>query len=98
MGLRTATEWAVRTVRDARAGPGDQAGFADAPCSPIFTQAYDAVRYAQRLSSPQAQVQFGYVLKSVKRNAYMTTVPLMRADYSDFKQVFVEGSCLRVMP
>ena len=65
--------------------------FADAPCSPIFTQACDAVRYAQRLSSPQAQVQFGYVLKSVKRNAYMTTVPLVRADYSDFKQVFVEG-------
>ena len=65
--------------------------FADAPCSPLFTQAYDAVRYAQLRSSPQAQVQFGYVLKSVKKTLYMTTLPLVRADYSDFRQVFLDG-------
>ncbi|KAA8560339.1 hypothetical protein FX985_00377 [Pseudomonas extremaustralis] len=65
--------------------------FADAQCSPLFTQAYDAVRYAQRQSSPQALVQFGYVLKSVKKNVYMTTLPLIRADYTRFGQVFVDG-------
>ena len=65
--------------------------FADAQCSPLFTQAYDAVRYAQRQSSPQALVQFGYVLKSVKKNLYMTTLPLIRADYAQFGQVFVDG-------
>lgn len=65
--------------------------FADAPCSPLFTQAYDAVRHARLRSSPQAQVQFGYVLKSVKKTLYMTTLPLVRADYSDFRQVFLDG-------
>ncbi|WP_321862036.1 DUF4329 domain-containing protein [Pseudomonas paraveronii] len=65
--------------------------FADAPCGPSFTQAYDAVRYAQRLSSPQQQLQFGYVLKDVRKNVYMTTLPLVRAEYWRFEQVFVEG-------
>lgn len=65
--------------------------FADAPCSPIFTQAYDAVRYAQRLSSPQAQLRFGYVLKDARKHAYMTTLPLVRGDYTRFEQVFVDG-------
>ncbi len=27
--------------------------FADAPCGPLFTQAYDAVRHVQRVSSPR---------------------------------------------
>ncbi|WP_104904030.1 DUF4329 domain-containing protein [Pseudomonas sp. LH1G9] len=65
--------------------------FADAPCGPLFTQAYDAVRHVQRVSSPQAQVQFGYVLKDARKNLYMTTLPLVRADYTRFEQVFVDG-------
>lgn len=64
---------------------------ADAPCSPLFTQAYDAVRYAQRLASPQPQLRFGYVLKSLKHDAYMVTLPLVRANYQLFEQVFVDG-------
>lgn len=64
---------------------------ADVPCSPIFTQAYDAVRYAQRLSSAQPQVQFGYVLKSLKQNTYIATLPLVRTNYYRFEQVFLDG-------
>lgn len=65
--------------------------FADAPCSPIFARADDAVRYAQRLSSPRPEVQFGYVLKSVNKNTYMVTLPLVRGDYTRFAQVFADG-------
>ena len=48
-------------------------------------------RHVQRVSSPQAQVQFGYVLKDARKNLYMTTLPLVRADYTRFEQVFVDG-------
>ncbi|QJI15222.1 hypothetical protein HKK58_22585 [Pseudomonas sp. ADAK22] len=65
--------------------------FADAPCSPIFARADDAVRYAQRLASPRPEVQFGYVLKSLNKNAYMTTLPLVRGDYTRLAQVFADG-------
>ena len=74
------------------ANPGDiRAVFMDAPCSPIFTRAADAVRYAQRLWSPQADVAFGYVLKSMKKPFYKTTLALVRGDFADFKQVFING-------
>lgn len=63
----------------------------DPPCSPMFTRALDAVRYAQRASTPLAEVAFGYVLKSLSRPLYMTTLPLRRENYGDFKQVFVDG-------
>ena len=75
-----------------RPQPGDiRQVFADAPCGPIFTQAYDAVRYAQRHCAPQTDVAFGYVLKSVNKPLYMTTLALVRENLADFKQVFLDG-------
>ena len=63
----------------------------DSPCGPIFTRALDAVRYAQRLWKPQAEVAFGYVLKSMNKPLYMTTLALVRENFADFKQVFSNG-------
>ncbi|AZE82019.1 hypothetical protein C4J98_0578 [Pseudomonas orientalis] len=63
----------------------------DSPCGPVFTRALDAVRYAQRHSRPQADVAFGYLLKAVNKPLYMTTLSLVREDFTDFEQVFVEG-------
>ncbi|QXI59923.1 DUF4329 domain-containing protein [Pseudomonas sp. OE 28.3] len=72
--------------------PGDiRAVFMDAPCSPIFTRAVDAVRYAQRLWKPQTEVAFGYVLKSANKPFYKATLALVRDDFADFKQVFIDG-------
>lgn len=72
--------------------PGDiRQVFLDPPCSPIFTRAFDAVRYAQRLSQPQADLAFGYVLKSLNKPLYMTTLALVRDNFADFKQIFVDG-------
>ncbi|MBV4480346.1 DUF4329 domain-containing protein [Pseudomonas khavaziana] len=68
-----------------------RAVFLDPPCGPLFTQAYDAVRHAQRLYKPQAEVAFGYVLKSVNKPLYMTTLALVREDLADLTQVFVGG-------
>ncbi|WP_219266602.1 DUF4329 domain-containing protein [Pseudomonas sp. Xaverov 259] len=63
----------------------------DSPCGPIFTRALDAVRYAQRMAKPQADVSFGYVLKAVKQSLYMTTLPLVREEFDDFRRVFING-------
>lgn len=63
----------------------------DSPVGPMFTQALDAVRYAQRVSTPQAEVTFGYVLKSVSKPLYMTTFPLVREKYNDLRRVFIDG-------
>ncbi|WP_081214395.1 DUF4329 domain-containing protein [Pseudomonas synxantha] len=68
-----------------------RAVFLDPPCGPLFTQAYDAVRYAQRLGKPHTDVAFGYVLKSVNKPLYMTTLALVRENFADFRQVFVDG-------
>ena len=75
-----------------RHNPGDirQVLF-DSPCGPIFTRALDAVRYAQRMWVPQIDVAFGYVLKSVNKPLYMTSLALVRDNPADFKQVFVNG-------
>ena len=72
--------------------PGDiRAVFMDAPCSPIFTRAADAVRYVQRLWTPQTEVAFGYVLKSTNKPFYKATLALVRDDFADLKQVFIDG-------
>lgn len=63
----------------------------DSPCGPVFTRALDAVRYAQRLSTPQADVGFGYLLKAVNKPLYMTTLALVRENFTDFEQVFING-------
>lgn len=63
----------------------------DSPCGPIFTRAFDAVRYAQRMAKPQTDLSFGYVLKSVKKSLYMTTLPLVRERFDDFNRVFING-------
>ncbi|MFL1549946.1 DUF4329 domain-containing protein [Pseudomonas sp. D47] len=65
--------------------------FFDSPCGPIFTRALDAVRYAQRAWKPHTDVAFGYVLKSVNKPLYMTTLALVRDNLADFEQVFVDG-------
>ncbi|AZE52767.1 hypothetical protein C4K03_0583 [Pseudomonas synxantha] len=65
--------------------------FADSPCSPIFSRALDAVRYVQRLSTTGAEVAFGYVLKSLKKPLYMATLPLVRRNFSDLRQIFING-------
>ena len=65
--------------------------FADAPCSPVFSQAFDAVRFAQRLATPQAQVAYGYVLKAINKPLYMTTLALVRETFTDYRRVFVDG-------
>lgn len=80
------------TVPNTVPSPGDirQIAF-DSPCGPIFTRALDAVRYAQRMWTPQVDVAFGYVLKSVNKPLYMTTLALIRDNLADFKQVFVNG-------
>lgn len=79
-------------VNQARPNAGDiRAVFFDPPCGPIFTQAFDAVRYAQRMWKPQGNVAFGYVLKSVNKPLYMTTLALVRENFADFKQVFIDG-------
>lgn len=80
------------TVPNTAPNPGDirQVLF-DSPCGPIFTRALDAVRYAQRLWTPQVDVAFGYVLKSVSKPLYMTTLALVRDNLADFKQVFLNG-------
>lgn len=75
-----------------RPNPGDiRQVFLDSPGGPIFTRALDAVRHAQREWTPQADVAFGYVLKSVSKPLYMTTLALVRDNLADFKQVFING-------
>lgn len=64
---------------------------ADAPCSPIFTRAFDAVRHVHLLYKPSAQLAFGYVLKAIKQPLYMATLPLVRDSYAKLAQVFVDG-------
>lgn len=51
---------------------------ADPPCSPLYTRAIDAVRALQLGSTTPAQLTFGYVLKSAKKQRYMATAPLAR--------------------
>ncbi|UII72140.1 DUF4329 domain-containing protein [Pseudomonas sp. HN11] len=65
--------------------------FADAACSPVFTQAYDAVRHAQRTSSSRSNTQFGYVLKAQKKEVYMTSLALVRKRFAKLEQVFIDG-------
>ncbi|SDL10190.1 protein of unknown function [Pseudomonas libanensis] len=66
--------------------------FADSPCSPIFSLALDAVRYVQRVSTAAGEVTFGYVLKSLKKPLYMATLPLIRKNFSDLRQIFIDGA------
>ncbi|CRM62232.1 DUF4329 domain-containing protein [Pseudomonas sp. 58 R 3] len=77
---------------NATPNPGDirQVLF-DSACGPIFTRAFDAVRYAQRMAKSQTDVSFGYVLKTVKKSLYMTTLPLVREKFDDFRRVFING-------
>lgn len=65
---------------------------ADPPFSPVFTQAFDAVRHVQRLFMPGPDIVFGYVLKAVnKQDVYMVTLPQVRERYADLNQLLVGG-------
>ncbi|NMX66419.1 DUF4329 domain-containing protein [Pseudomonas sp. WS 5111] len=64
---------------------------ADPPFSPLFTQEQDAVRYAHEQCRPGESLQFGYVFKSPKLGLYMVSMPLVRASYRDYSQVFPQG-------
>lgn len=61
------------------------------PCSPVFAQAFDAVRHAQGVASAQADVAFGYVFKATDKPLYMATLALVRQDFADLHQVFVNA-------
>ncbi|WP_460951828.1 DUF4329 domain-containing protein [Pseudomonas marginalis] len=64
---------------------------ADPPCSPLYTRAIDAVRALQLGSTTPAQLTFGYVLKSAKKQRYMATAPLARESFVKLEQVWVAG-------
>jgi len=68
-----------------------RAAFADPPCTPVCTRAFDAVRHVHLGYEAGAQVAFGFVLKAEKKPFYMATLPLVRARYADLNQTFATG-------
>ncbi|WP_256352266.1 DUF4329 domain-containing protein [Pseudomonas yamanorum] len=75
-----------------RPGPlSIRATSADPRYSPIFTQAFDAVRHVHLQYRADTQVKFGYVFKSQKKPLYMATMPLVRENYAHLAQVFIDG-------
>lgn len=64
---------------------------ADPAFSPVFAQRSAAVRYAHERCQYGPQLQFGYVFKDARKEQYMVTMPLVRASYWKFGQVFPSG-------
>ncbi|MBE8590850.1 DUF4329 domain-containing protein [Pseudomonas sp. MAFF 301449] len=68
-----------------------QTAIAEPALSPLFAQPEAAVRYAQERCQYGNTLQFGYVLKSSKKDQYMVTLPLARQNYWKYEQVFPKG-------
>jgi hypothetical protein len=49
---------------------------ADPALSPVFTQMDDAVRHVHRAAGIRTRLMFGFVLKSLKAEQYVTTLPI----------------------
>lgn len=50
---------------------------ADPTLSPVFTQMDDAVRHIHRMEAPRTRLRFGFVLKSLGSERYVTTLPIV---------------------
>lgn len=65
---------------------------ADPALSPIFTQMDDAVRHVHRSVGVRNGLMFGYVLKSVRGERYVATLPIDgRQGHLTVERVFPEG-------
>lgn len=57
----------------------------DPALSPVFTQADDAVRYAHRQVNAQGDLMFGFLLKSLTAERYVTTLAV-QGEFGNFTQ------------
>lgn len=61
-----------------KGGPSQvhRSAIADPALSPVFTQLNDAVRHVHRAVGARTGLRFGFVLKSLNAERYMTTMPI----------------------
>ncbi|EJM18339.1 hypothetical protein PMI21_02186 [Pseudomonas sp. GM18] len=69
-----------------------RSAIADPALSPVFTQLDDAVRHVHRAVGARTGLLFGFVLKSLKAERYMTTMPIDgRRGSLAIEKVFPDG-------